>query len=129
MEGERVIKRHSRQRSKIIEVLEGTKVHPTAAEVYAAVSEDFPNISLGTVYRDLRQLEKAGLIRRLTAGSGAERFDYDTSFHHHFICDCCGRVYDVETSGSVEVQGGFEVKRAELQFYGICPECRAKNGK
>lgn len=126
MKDKDVIKRHSKQRDCILNVLKQTKSHPSAYEVHEAVSADFPNMSLGTVYRNLKQLEQSGKIRRLVTASGIEHYDYDTSEHHHFICRGCGRVFDIETIGEILPKGDYYACHTEVQFYGLCGSCKAK---
>ena len=81
--------KYSRQRESIKVCLQGRKDHPTADMLYTDVRKEFPNISLGTVYRNLSLLSELGEIKRLTTGDGPDRFDGDTSTHHHFICRKC----------------------------------------
>ena len=73
------------------------KDHPTADVVYHSLRADFPNISLGTVYRNLTLLADLGEIARLRLGDGVDHFDADTSRHYHFICSECGSVLDLHT--------------------------------
>ena len=75
--------KYSRQRESIKVCLQGRKDHPTADMLYTDVRKEFPNISLGTVYRNLSLLSELGEIKRLTTGDGPDRFDGDTSTHHH----------------------------------------------
>jgi len=118
------VSRNSKQRSMIMEILKATKAHPNAISIYTEARKFLPNISLGTVYRNLKLLEEQGSIRRLVLRSGIEHYDYDLSPHHHFVCNDCGRVYDVQTNGEVCVsQQGFEVESCDVQFYGKCCDC------
>ena len=87
--------KYSRQRESIKVCLQGRKDHPTADMLYTDVRKEFPNISLGTVYRNLSLLSELGEIKRLTTGDGPDRFDGDTSTHHHFICRKCHCVTDL----------------------------------
>ena len=79
-------RKHSRQRELIKEFLAGRKDHPTADIVYMNVRRQNPNISLGTVYRNLTLLVEDGEINRLRVGDGVDHFDADTSPHYHFVC-------------------------------------------
>ncbi|MDE6964875.1 MAG: transcriptional repressor, partial [Lachnospiraceae bacterium] len=88
--------KHSKQRDSIKEFLSTRKDHPTADVVYMNVRKSFPNISLGTVYRNLTLLADIGEIARLRIGDGADHFDYDTSPHYHFVCLECGEVSDFD---------------------------------
>ena len=88
--------KYSRQREVIKDFLCTRKDHPTADVVYMNVRQKYPNISLGTVYRNLTLLSEIGEIRRLRVGDGVDHFDADTSLHHHFICSHCGRIIDLK---------------------------------
>ena len=84
--------KYSRQRESIKACLMSRKDHPTADALYTSIREQFPNISLGTVYRNLNLLVELGEIRKLSCGDGTDHFDYDTSPHYHYVCRQCGRV-------------------------------------
>ena len=77
--------KYSRQRESIKACLMGRKDHPTADALYTSIREQFPNISLGTVYRNLNLLVELGEIRKLSCGDGTDHFDYDTSPHYHYV--------------------------------------------
>ncbi len=121
--------RHSKNREAILECLKTTKSHPTAEWVYERLKPQFPNLSLGTVYRNLTQLKEAGVIRTLGTIAGQERFDADTSCHHHVICSRCGAVLDLDPDSRTE-QLLQELSRAtdadvrEIRFMGLCSECK-----
>ena len=124
------MRRYSKQREVILGVLEGTKSHPTASWVYEKAREIIPNISLGTVYRNLSELTDSGEIRCLSTDDEFEHYDFDTSNHCHFFCQKCGRildVFDVSAKGlSAEVQKSLDCKvdREEIIFYGTCSDCK-----
>ena len=80
---------YSRQRESIKQYLMSTKEHPTAEVVYQHVREEFPKISLGTVYRNLTLLVDMGEAKKISTGDGTDRFDGDTSAHSHYYCRCC----------------------------------------
>ena len=88
--------KHSRQRDCIRDFLANRCDHPTAETVYLNVRKEFPNISLGTVYRNLSLLTKLGEIRKLSTGIGPDRFDGNISPHYHIFCTECGNVLDLE---------------------------------
>ena len=98
--------KYSRQRESIKVCLRGRKDHPTADMLYTDVRKEFPNISLGTVYRNLSLLSELGEIKRLTTGDGPDRFDGDTSTHHHFICRKCHCVTDLTMRDISESSSG-----------------------
>lgn len=129
-----VTRKHSRQRELIQEFLRGRKDHPTADAVYANVRQQNPNISLGTVYRNLTLLAESGEVLRLNVGDGVDHFDADTSPHYHFVCRECGRVVDLEMSsieGIVAAAGtNFDghIQGHVTYFYGSCRHCK-ENGE
>ena len=96
MKGGSDILKHSKQRDMIKAFLMTRKDHPTADTVYMNVRQLNPNISLGTVYRNLTLLADIGEIQRLRLGDGVDHFDADISPHYHFICSKCGSVIDLE---------------------------------
>ena len=91
--------KYSRQREAIKTFLAGRYDHPTAETVYLGIKEDFPNISLGTVYRNLSLLSDIGEIQKLSTGIGPDRFDGNPALHYHFICKHCGSVLDLSVDG------------------------------
>jgi Fur family transcriptional regulator, peroxide stress response regulator len=121
--------RMTKQKRVILDVLKNTKSHPTADWVYDKVKKKIPNISLGTVYRNLNILKNQGEILELSYGKGFSRFDGNSSNHYHFTCEHCGRIIDVETPVFSEIerevtrQMGVKVERHRLEFYGACPDC------
>lgn len=122
--------KYSRQREAIRNYLAGTKEHPTAETIYSAIREIYPNISLGTVYRNLNLLVETGEILKLSCGDNSDHFDYDTSSHYHFICRNCGSVIDLEMTpiDSInQVAGahfGGSIEGHSTYFYGKCEECQ-----
>lgn len=121
--------KYSRQRESIKACLMGRKDHPTADALYTSIREQFPNISLGTVYRNLNLLVELGEIRKLSCGDGTDHFDYDTSPHYHYVCKKCGKIVDL----AMETDTGLEAASRECQkgtveehtvfFYGTCCDC------
>ena len=124
--------KYSRQRQIIKDFLMTRKDHPTADVVYTNVRRKFPNISLGTVYRNLSLLADLGEIRRLRVGDGVDHYDADTSKHYHVICTECGSVTDLKTSGidhMIDDAGrnyNGEIKGHVMYFYGVCADCCKK---
>ena len=122
------MKKYSHQREAIREALMSVKTHPTAAEIYDMVREHIPNISLGTVYRNLSMLAAEGEILRISTGEGTERYDATTASHCHFVCSQCGGVSDLDLPSDdldrmAEMASGSSVERHSLIFYGTCAEC------
>lgn len=124
--------RRSKQREVILEVLRGTKSHPTADWIYHEVRKILPKISLGTVYRNLKLLKEKGDILELQYGDGQSRFDGNPENHYHFTCQRCGRVYDVEEPLRKDMELdlskklGFIITHHRVEFYGICKDCQTE---
>ena len=121
--------KHSRQREEILNFLMTRKDHPTADVVYMNLRQQFTNISLGTVYRNLTLLADIGEISRIRVGDKTDHFDADTSLHYHFICNECGAVIDLEME-SIEsiIQAasqnfGGHIAGHTTFFYGTCEKC------
>ena len=125
-----MIMRYSKQREALIEILKNTKSHPTADWLYTELRKKFPNVSLATVYRNLKQLTENGDILSISTGSGSEHFDGTVKPHYHFVCTRCGRVSDVdvatfdELNDSVKEKTGIDIHSHSLMFYGICSDCK-----
>ena len=81
--------RRSKQRERILELLQSTEAHPTASWVFGKLRKEFPNLSLGTVYRNIGILIQQGLLSRIAFGSTFDRLDANTKPHYHFICENC----------------------------------------
>ena len=88
--------KYSRQRESIKANLMSRRDHPTADALYASIREEFPNISLGTVYRNLNLLVETGEILKLTCGNGPDHYDGNATPHYHFVCRECGQIYDID---------------------------------
>lgn len=122
--------RMTRQRRLILEELDAPGRHPTADAVYQRVRLRIPNISLGTVYRNLEKLSQSGLIRKLHIGSGQKRYDRSLHKHYHVRCIQCGRISDLaaEPFGDLEATAGgnstFDILGHELEFEGLCGRCK-----
>ncbi|MDO5541083.1 MAG: transcriptional repressor [Eubacteriales bacterium] len=125
--------KYSRQREAIKTFLCGRKDHPTADTIYTAIRKQYPNISLGTVYRNLGLLTDLGEIRKISVGDGAEHFDYDTRPHSHFVCTQCHCVSDFETQipehivQSAQKNFGGTIDGCSVSFHGICEKCMKRS--
>lgn len=122
--------KHSKQREMIKDFLMSRYDHPTADVVYMNVRQQNPNISLGTVYRNLTLLADIGEIQRLRLGDGVDHFDADTSPHYHFVCSNCGRVIDLKMDS---IDGIRDIAAKDFDgsitghmtyFYGSCSQCK-----
>jgi Fur family peroxide stress response transcriptional regulator len=122
--------RRSRQRDTILRVVMDSKSHPRADWVYDQVRQEIPNISLGTVYRNLRSLAKSGEIRQLDIADGTSRFDGNTDSHYHFRCEKCGLIFDLDEpvdqsiGERVAKKTGFKISRQRMELLGLCTECQ-----
>ena len=125
------MKNFSRQREEIMRVLRSTDTHPTAAWVYSKVKEAIPNISLGTVYRNLAALSESGEILSLSVGDGFEHFDGNAAPHAHLHCRSCGNIFDAPMRGDpladIARANGFEPETSVYIEYGVCEKCKRTN--
>lgn len=122
-------RKYSRKREAIYNAICSSHSHPAAGTIYAQLKPEFPDLSLGTVYRNLSLFVNEGTIRCVCVVDGNERFDGDTSDHPHFVCNCCGCVSDLADdrllmdTAAVESRNGITVSRIDLVFYGVCADC------
>lgn len=111
--------------------LKNSPNHPTAEEMYHIARRKLPNLSLGTVYRNLEVLVQLGLARKLDSGKGKARFDGDLSEHYHFRCLRCGLIEDVQDMKLLELHPetpeatSFKVLGYNVEFYGLCRNCKS----
>ena len=123
-----------RKRNAILACLRGTDIHPGAEWIHGQVRTQIPDISLGTVYRNLSLFKSQGLIASIGTVNGVERFDGNTEPHVHFICTGCGRVQDLhqmEIPAALNAEAarhsGGAIQSCQLNFTGICPDCQGTN--
>lgn len=122
--------KYSRQREAIKEFLDNRTDHPTADTVYENIREQYPNISLGTVYRNLALLVSIGEINKISSAQGPDRFDARTSPHHHFVCRNCHEVIDLDMKDPVNLEerasANFEgiIEGHTISFFGLCERCK-----
>jgi Fe2+ or Zn2+ uptake regulation protein len=120
----------SRQRALILEFLRQSEEHPTAAQTHAALRRRMPNLSLGTVYRNLEVLVSEGVVEEVPAAGGA-RYDGNPKPHHHFICERCGAIDDLHVQlppslGRKLVRArGRRPTRIKIDFFGLCEACES----
>ena len=119
------------QRYAVMAFLMERNGHPTAAEIFEAVNRVDPRSSRATTYNNLRDLVKAGLVREVAVEGRAARFDAKGMRHHHFICDRCGKVediewYDVRRPASASL-GKRILRECELIFRGLCTKCAPRH--
>ena len=122
--------KRSKQRDAILEVLQSTKSHPTADSIYKEVQKTIPNISLGTVYRNLAKLADEKTIVKVGAGTSTEHFDGNPMPHYHVVCTVCGAIGDIEADPLEEVnawaakQFKGEIYKHSTIFFGKCEWCK-----
>ncbi|MCI8459386.1 MAG: transcriptional repressor [Clostridia bacterium] len=124
--------RYSSRRDAILRVLSATTSHPDAEWVYRKVRETIPNVSLGTVYRNLREMGEAGLLETVETESGQLHFDADIRPHAHFVCCECGAISDIfdwPDGHAALLSRGYFVERIKTVIYGVCPACKARAEK
>lgn len=123
------ITKYSRQREAIKEYLMQTKEHPTADAIYMSIRESQPNISLGTVYRNLNLLVETGEVLKINGMDGSDHFDYNTSRHYHFLCTRCHKILDLEMESLDQIMDiankdfKGKVEGHVTYFFGSCQEC------
>ena len=119
------------QRHAILAYLLETMTHPTADEIYKALEGKFPNMSVATIYNNLRVFKEAGLVRELTYGDASSRFDANVhEEHYHAICSECGTIRDFhfpylgDVERAAEQNAGFRVTGHRMEVYGVCDDCQ-----
>jgi Fur family peroxide stress response transcriptional regulator len=121
--------RYSHQREKILEAVKSVKTHPTADMVYDGLHADNPNLSLGTVYRNLALLALNGDITPIYTGDNKVHYDGDTNPHCHFVCKSCSKIIDVFIQPQIPTEvlneTEFQVEEKKTIFYGRCKYCLA----
>lgn len=130
------MKRYSKKRQAILDLLKQTKEHPNAESIFRQLKPIYPDLSLGTVYRNLKEMEEDGTIASVAVVSDRERFDGRTDPHTHAICTECGKIIDLDEitlppdllSRATEASA-FSIAYAKLQFVGICDDCRKARQK
>lgn len=123
---------YSRKREAILKTVRSTTCHPTAEWVYRSLKPEYPDLSLGTVYRNLTQFKTDGVIISVGIVNGQERYDGNTAPHTHFVCTRCGAVLDVPGNFIREKQVesaaaamNLQVDSSEVLLHGICDRCRS----
>jgi Fur family peroxide stress response transcriptional regulator len=120
----------TRQRKVVLQVVQGSEDHLTANEVLDAARKVMPTISQATVYNSLRYLKEAELIREITFGNAASRYDRETCRHDHAVCKSCGRLVDFDLPETAELiksaarRSRFQPESIHLTLIGLCPDCR-----
>ena len=130
-----MVKRNTIQRQLVIAAVRFLANHPTAEEVYDRITMEYPDISKGTVYRNLNSLVESGLLGKVSVPSGADRFDHILSKHYHIECTHCGNFMNVEDldyfydlDQKVGAVTSYKMEHHDIVFSGLCPECQKLKG-
>lgn len=125
------MKRHSKKRQAIFDLLKSTKEHPSAESIYRQLKPIYPDLSMGTVYRNLKEMKEEGLIASVAVVNDRERFDGRTDQHTHILCSECGKIADLEgfalpadMLSHAEEESKISISYTKLQFIGVCDACR-----
>lgn len=116
----------------VLDVVKNRTKHPTADKVYEILKKDHPEISLGTVYRNLNLLAEMGEISRVETSSVKDHFDGNQHPHAHFVCRKCGGVFDLNLDisqllqSAKGVEGSFQVEDCKVLVQGVCEDCLKK---
>ena len=128
-------KRNTIQRQLVIAAVRFLADHPTAEEVYDRITMEYPDISKGTVYRNLNSLVESGLLGKVSVPSGADRFDHILARHYHIKCNHCGKFMNVENfdyfhdlDDKLATATVFKMEHHDIVFSGLCPECQKHQG-
>ena len=124
--------KYSRQREAILNAMSDRTDHPTADIIYEEIRQEYPNVSKGTVYRNLALLADLGMIQKISTEDGPDRFDPIVKPHSHFTCRKCGNFmdidYDIQKELTSQVSTSFtgRIEKCIVNFSGLCPNCMAK---
>lgn len=118
--------KNSKQRNIILKIVKDNCNHPDAYTIYELARKELPNISLGTVYRNLNLLSELGSIKKITVPNGNDRFDKTIINHSHFHCIECSKVFDIEVNldnKSIEKSNKCRIVTEDIVLRGICEKC------
>ena len=124
--------RKSKQRKRILELLRSTGSHPTADWIYDQLKKEFPQLSFGTIYRNLSILIEQGLVKKIHFGSTFDRFEANVQPHYHLVCESCGKIMDFnlpiynDLNTQAKQQTSFSISYHKLDFFGTCEDCKEK---
>ncbi len=131
-----VSQKQFKKRQAILDYMMSTTDHPSAEMVFNRLKPEFPDLSLGTVYRNLTMFKEQGAVQSLGTVNGVERLDGNTSPHVHFICTDCAGVQDLyqlavpeELTAMARTATGGDVRMSQLTFTGVCKDCLNKAAK
>lgn len=124
--------KYSKQRETILKAVQNSCDHPSADTIYQLVKQELPQISLGTVYRNLNLLAEAGQIRKISMDAGGDRFDKTLVNHYHMYCPNCRRVFDIpgdqfeRLNETISNETGHKIDKHDILFLGTCKHCLNK---
>lgn len=125
--------RYSKQSEEVLNTVLNSNNHPDAKEIYELVKLKIPNVSLGTVYRNLNTLAMEVLIRKIELDDGNDRFDKTLCLHNHLKCTTCGKVIDITPKldqkeikeiKEIKSKTGFKITDSSFNINGICEKCK-----
>lgn len=125
----------TQQRQVLYETMQGMPGHPSPEEVFAAVKQRIPSISLATVYKNIHLFVESGVFRELSMHHGTLRVEMNRQPHHHLVCSVCKRVADLHDDEDhglsrdpvpARLRGGFLVERVSMDVIGICTDCQSR---
>ena len=126
--------RNSKQKEIILRALDEHRIHPTAEELYQYIHKENSDIGVATVYRNLNKFAGKGIIRKIIGLDGSSHFDSCLEPHCHFICSCCGKIYDIPMTyisrnliAKAEEYTDCRITSMDMTFRGFCRECEEKH--
>ena len=126
------MQRNTKQRNIILETLKEYPIHPNANQLVQLIVNKHKDFSVATVFRNLKQLAKEGIIKKIDGLDNTTHFDHNTHQHYHFLCKKCGKIYDVsdniapELIKKAESETGFIIEEHDIVLQGICKSCIGK---
>lgn len=125
--------RNSKQKDIVLQALSEYRVHPTAEDLYKYIHQKYYDIGVATVYRNLNKLFEKGIIRKITGIDGSSHYDNCIEPHHHFICNYCGKIYDIPSNicedliAKAEEFTDCKIISMDMTFRGFCKSCEKEN--
>ena len=123
----------TKQKEAILSAVRAMQNHPTADEIYSNLRINLPQISLGTVYRNLNNFAQEGEVLKIPIVGGKDRFDFNTDPHEHMLCDNCNQVFDVEVDVEIKLaatgSNDPKLNGYTLVLHGLCPHCSSLNDR
>ena len=122
--------KYSKQREMILDYVKKNLVHPTANHVYSSLKKEHPNLSLGTVYRNLNQLAELGMIQKIEVAGAPDRFDGNITPHYHAICVKCNEMFDfqidpkqLDLTSAIKGEGFHQIVSCDVSIKCVCEHC------